>query len=931
MSDPAEVTQTTLQNGVQVWISENHEEPRVAARVVIRAGAAFDPPEFGGVAHALEHMLSNKGSRRLGVLDPVAEAPHLARARSLARERALGDPAEREGLTTLLREEERAAARHAAPNELKQALAAVGARGVNALTSHDLTAYVADLPSRALPVWAELEADRLTGPSFRAMSTELDTITEEKLRAMDNADRCLAQATSAALYPDHPYGRDVLGSVEDVLRLHAEPIEAFHERWYRPPHLAVILAGDVAVGPTLTLLERTIGALDLGPSDPRPEPPPPAPLPPLTELTLAHHGDPELRIAWRGVPWGHPDHEAILLADMALNNRGGGLLDRLVQRQTLRAAGSSPSFRAFGGAFLVWARPRPDQDVESLTRLLLEPIEALCAGDFTEDDLAAAALNFELGERARLERNDAQAQAMSTAFLSGRGWEFSAAWLSRLRQLSKAEVVAAAQRLFAGPQVRVQRVSGEPIRATILLTKGEPTASGAGHSPFFEALAARPLDEAPLQVLVEGEHYQRAEVQSGVHYAVPSPYQNGLSRLTLNLEHGGGHDPTFGLAMRLWERSGVGEKRLEDVEDALYRRGVSFGVSTGRWATRLTLAGPEDGLPWALDLVRARLLHPTLDEDTHRQVIEDVITRRQERRETKERRVEALRSAAFWGVETCPERTERLSDEALRALTRQDLLSKPAVLDQERHLCFSTGPYDLPRLRQLLTPEGRTWSLPSPVPPARYQRPSATRVLWMHHGSAQATVEVLSPHGPVAPGADPRSGVLAELLGGSAGLIFQEVREARALAYSAKGGYSLGGRPVDDNLLWASAATQASRAAEVAGLLLTLLRDRPLDPLRFERARDAARESLRGHRITFRGVAPAAEAWRVRGLAADPRPALLAALESLPYEALAEWWRDLGQGSFTVIVCGDRDQLDLPGLAQLGELVELDPTLQLAC
>jgi hypothetical protein len=72
-------------------------------------------------------------------------------------------------------------------------------------------------------------------------------------------------------------------------------------------------------------------------------------------------------------------------------------------------------------------------------------------------------------------------------------------------------VVAAAQRLFAGPQVRVQRISGEPTRASILLTKGEPAASGVGHSPFFEALAAIPLDEAPLQVLVEGVHYQRAE------------------------------------------------------------------------------------------------------------------------------------------------------------------------------------------------------------------------------------------------------------------------------------------------------------------------------------------------------------------------------------------------------------------------------------
>ncbi|MBI1924770.1 insulinase family protein, partial [Candidatus Poribacteria bacterium] len=65
-----------LDNGLTVYLTENHEEPRFYAEVAVRAGSKHDPPEATGIAHYLEHMLF-KGTQNFGTLDYEKEKPHL--------------------------------------------------------------------------------------------------------------------------------------------------------------------------------------------------------------------------------------------------------------------------------------------------------------------------------------------------------------------------------------------------------------------------------------------------------------------------------------------------------------------------------------------------------------------------------------------------------------------------------------------------------------------------------------------------------------------------------------------------------------------------------------------------------------------------------------------------------------------------------------
>src|SRR4030095_8644792 len=80
--DPIGVRKVVLDNGLTVFLSENHERPEVFGAVVVRTGAKNDPPNDTGMAHYLEHMLF-KGTTKLGTTDWERERPLQERLEAL--------------------------------------------------------------------------------------------------------------------------------------------------------------------------------------------------------------------------------------------------------------------------------------------------------------------------------------------------------------------------------------------------------------------------------------------------------------------------------------------------------------------------------------------------------------------------------------------------------------------------------------------------------------------------------------------------------------------------------------------------------------------------------------------------------------------------------------------------------------------------------
>ena len=210
-------------------------------------------------------------------------------------------------------------------------------------------------------------------------------------------------------------------------------------------------------------------------------------------------------------------------------------------------------------------------------------------------------------------------------------------------------------------------------------------------------------------------------------------------------------------------------------------------------------------------------------------------------------------------------------------------------------------------------------------PPIAQGRAGVSRVLFVHHASVQAGITLYRNAGPGDNARMAPARLLREYFGGSAGVFFQEIREARAMAYSTSGGLASGWRPGDDDLLWAQAVTQADKTVDATRLLVELLEAAPSDPGRFDRVHAAAVEKFDQERIGFRDVPGMARWWSRRGLSGDPRPALREQLRGLGLGDLADFATTIARGPVTAVVVGDAARIDLDALGTVGRLVQLTP------
>ena len=905
----APVLVRVLDNGLTVVLDVHRSVPRIAARVVARWGAGDDPRDRTGLAHLLEHLLANKGSHRLGVTDPPAEARLRAEVAGLYRRARAG-----EDVADALEAAELAAARLAIPNELKAVWGAMGGRGLNASTSHDRTEYRVDIPRSRLEAWARLEADRFACPAFRTFGTELGTVLEEIARSADDPNRASWGALRMRLFGDHPYGTPVLGSAEHVARATPDDAESFFRAGHGARNLVVCLAGDLDPDATLPVLERTLGTLASG--APRPGPlGSPAPLAGEHRATLQHEAEPEVRIAWRGVGAGHPDHPALLLADMLLDNRSGGLLPRmLVHPHRVRAAGAVRMTLREAGAHVLWARPLDGQDPREVEGLLLEGVEALQRGDFDPRELTAILRNFEVGELRRLEDPGPRAARLVQAVAWDRELSAVHDWRAPLAAVTPADIVRVARTHLGADRVVLTRTRGAPERrSTPRGSAGARQMADGERSAFARRILEAPVEAPTPQVLVPEVDYRVRSEPWGESISAQGATV-GLGRLSMRLPLGTHHDRTWAHAVYLLDQAGAGRRSRAELESALYALGVSWDVSAGRVSTQVVLDGPEAALLPAMRLLIERLETPTLDGTEARTRIDELLLRRAEGRTSKDVRGSALDRLVLKG-----EDSEFLggapSADALRALAASPLAPVVARLRVLPLDVCATGSGDLAALA------GELWTGGTdapPDPPVRYGRPDADRVLLCHQDGAQARVALLCPGDPLPEVADAARRVWHEILGGAANLLFQEIRESRGLAYSTRGAIERGRRPVDDTVLWAVTLCDARRAAEVATLTRQLLADPQSVRARFQGARDALVARDEGHRIRPRAVAGTVAAWRRAGLATDPRPARRAALAGVTLDevlALQARWSALPR---TVAILGDLSAVERGALAALG-------------
>ncbi|MCA0320614.1 MAG: insulinase family protein, partial [Proteobacteria bacterium] len=151
----------------------------------------------------------------------------------------------------------------------------------NAFTSNDYTAYYQRVAREHLGALMEFEADRMTGLALTeaVVDPERDVVLEERrMRTDSDPASQLSEAVHAALYPQHPYGKPIIGWDHEIRGLRRKDALDYYERFYTPENAVLIVAGDVDADTVRALAEKTYGKIPArgeAPVRARPQEPPP--------------------------------------------------------------------------------------------------------------------------------------------------------------------------------------------------------------------------------------------------------------------------------------------------------------------------------------------------------------------------------------------------------------------------------------------------------------------------------------------------------------------------------------------------------------------------------------------------------------------------------------------------------------------------------
>lgn len=192
------ISHFTLDNGLQVFVKEDHRAPVAVFQIWYRVGSVDETPGTTGIAHVLEHMMF-KGTDK----HPEGEFNKIITENGGSQ---------------------------------------------NAGTSNDFTYYYQAFAKDKIHLSFELESDRMQNLRFtqKDLDKELDVVKEERRMRTDNKPNgVLYERFLATAFISTPYHYPVIGWMHEIDQIHKQDVEEWYQRWYIPNNATVVIAGDV--------------------------------------------------------------------------------------------------------------------------------------------------------------------------------------------------------------------------------------------------------------------------------------------------------------------------------------------------------------------------------------------------------------------------------------------------------------------------------------------------------------------------------------------------------------------------------------------------------------------------------------------------------------------------------------------------------------
>lgn len=928
--DPLQTKILTLPNGLKVFMTVNKDEPRIQTYIAVRVGGKNDPAETTGLAHYFEHLMF-KGTEKFGTQDYTAEKPMLDEIESLFETyRQTSDSAARANIYHAIDSISYQASLLAIPNEYDKLMSAIGANGTNAYTSQDVTCYVENIPSNQIENWARIQADRFENPVIRGFHTELETIYEEKNMSLTKDGRKMSEKMLATLYPSHPYGsQTVLGTQEHLKNPSITNVKNYHKQWYVPNNMAICLSGDFDPDEMADVIEKYFGHLKPNTELPVVAVTPEAPIEAPIDVTVIGKEAEYLYLAWRIPAVKDSDTPAIELLQEVLSNGKTGLLDVNIEMpQKMLGSGSGMWDLADQGAFLMVGYPKPGQTLDDVRALLLEQMELLREGKFSDDLIPAIVNNRKLHLQRTLEGNGGRADMYVNAFVNGQTWSDAVARIHDMDKLTKEDVVRVANKYF-GPQnyaAIYKRQGDDPNELKISKPQLTPIAMNRDASSDFLAEIRNSQVEPIEPVFVDfSKDLTKLKASNGVEILYTPNTSNDTFQLTYVFDYGTNQNPLLGVASEYLDFLGTPTRTAQQIKDELYALACSFRVVDGSRRSYIVLSGLSENMPQAMDIMEDLLANAQPDAEAYAALTDRIAQSEDNDKTNQGKNFARLSAYAMRGAHN--NYTDAPHAEDFRKGNPRALVDAVKTLNGLQHKVIYYGglsPEEFIRvfnshradahmdLRATVSDE--TYPLEPTEETIVFVAPYPAKQLYMRSYSNTG-----EKRGDVD---EPLRQLYNEYFGGAMNsIVFQEMRESRSLAYSAGASYNAPAYMDTPYYYSTMIATQNDKLGDAIAAFDEIINGMPESPKAFELAKESIDSRLRTERIIKDSIAWAYLNEQQKGSDHDSRQDIFEALPGLTLADIVKFQQDNIKGrSYRYAILGDPAELDMDYLKSLGNV-----------
>ena len=928
-----DTTQTriyTLDNGLKVYMSVSDEEPRIQTYIAVRVGGKNDPAETTGLAHYFEHLMF-KGSEKFGTQNYEAEKPLLDEIEQLFEVyRKTEDEAERKALYKRIDSISYEASKLAIPNEYDKLMASIGAQGTNAYTGYDMTVYVENIPSNQIENWLKIEADRFKNVVIRGFHTELETIYEEKNMSLTQDNRKVYEAMNAALFPNHPYGRQtVLGTQEHLKNPSITNVKNYHDQYYVPNNMAICLSGDFDPEQMIAMIDQYFGDMQPNPSIPVLEYEPEQPITEPIVKEVWGLDAANVAIGWRLGGATSDDADLANIVGSILFNGQAGLIDiNLNQQQKTLSAYGYPSISADYGYMQLAGRPKQGQTLEEVRDLLLGEVAKLRAGEFDEKLIAAAVNNYKLEMMQYLDSNDGRADAYVQSFINGVEWKDEVAMFDRLSKITKEDIVRFANEKMGEQSYAIiyKRQGKDPNEQKIAKPEITPIVTNRdAQSDFLKEIVASEVKPIEPRFVDFEKDMSRFEAQSGIEVLYKQNTTTDYFSLEYMFDLGRIADPALGIAFDYVSYLGTVAKTAEQIASEMYGLACSFGLRATDSRCYLSLSGLGENMEQAMDIFEDLLANAVADEAILANVKQDMLKSRADAKLNQSRNFSALQSYVVYGEEGMK---YRLSNEQVEALTSEELIAKVRDVLTKQHTVVYYGPatekellaslkehHNVPEAPEALEIK-RLTTVPTPDNRVFIAEYDANQIYYIQYSNRGEKFDVAN---------DADLDLYNEYFGGGmSGIVFQEMREARGLAYSARAYMSTPTYADGEYSFTAYIATQNDKMKQAIEAFDEIINTMPESEAAFNVAKESYINQIRTLRYTKASVLNAFIRTRDMGLDCDRARAVFEKVQTMTLDdvkAVQEQW--VKDRNYHYCILGDSKNLDLNYLRTLGPITFL--------